>query len=72
MPSIIGSIQIMNVSSGIVNFGDTLNISPKTNTKSNHGSGSANIGAVIVTNNALSSTGTLDKDVLDQANTANQ
>ncbi|HUC92231.1 MAG TPA: spore germination protein [Paenibacillus sp.] len=38
MPSIVGSINI-NSNSGTVNFGDTLNISPKSASKSVSGPG---------------------------------
>lgn len=71
MPSIIGSIQIMNVGSGVVNFGDSLNIAPKSNSKINEGSGSSNTGGFIVTNNGLSATNALDPDVADQPAVAN-
>jgi spore germination protein PF len=66
MPSIIGTIQLVNVGGGVVNFGDTLNIAPKTNTKTFEGSGSSNVGGFIVTNNGLSTTNTLDSDAVDQ------
>ena len=40
MPSIIGSVKIANVTDGAVNFGDALNIAPKSVAKSSGGSGS--------------------------------
>ncbi|WAA13036.1 spore germination protein [Fervidibacillus halotolerans] len=71
MPSIIGNLQILNISGGIANFGDALNISPKTNSKTNEGSGSSNTGGIIITNNGFNATNSLDPDVLDQPNAAN-
>ncbi|MDP4161997.1 MAG: spore germination protein [Bacillota bacterium] len=66
MPAIIGPVQIVNVSGGVVQFGDAAFISPKNSTKSFTGSGSFNTGGIIVTNNGLSSTGTLDANLIDQ------
>lgn len=72
MPAIIGSIQIANVSSGgAVNFGDSLNIAPKANSKTFSGSGSTNNGVLVVTNNGLSTTNTQDSDAVDQPSAAN-
>ena len=56
----------MTVGGGVVNFGDTLNISPKTNAKENTGSGSANIGTFIVTNNGFNAVNAIDPDIVDQ------
>jgi len=66
MPAIIGSIQIWNVTGGAINFGDSLNVSPKSNSKTNQGSGSGNSGAIVITNNGLSATHSKDPDVVDQ------
>jgi len=71
MPAIIGSLQINNVAGGIVSYGDTLNIAPKSTEKSNSGSGSGNVGGFVMTNNGISSTNTLDRDLFDQPMTAN-
>jgi len=72
MPAIIGSIQIVNIGGGVVNFGDALNISPKSNSKSNEGSGSVNTAGIVITNNGFSSTNTIDQDAIDQPNVANE
>lgn len=72
MPAVIGSLQIITVGGGVVQFGDSLNISPKSNTKSNSGSGSTNTAGFVVNNNGLSSTNTLDKDLIDQPSVANE
>ncbi len=66
MPAIIGPVQIINVSGGVVQFGDTVFISPKSASKTSHGSGSGNIGGFVVTNNGLSGTNTLDSNLIDQ------
>jgi len=66
MPAIIGPVQIVNVGGGIVQFGDTVYISPKSSTKTFAGSGGFNTGGLIVTNNGLSGTNVLDTNVIDQ------
>ncbi|MCM3698632.1 spore germination protein [Paenibacillus macerans] len=66
MPAIVGNIKIVNVSSGgVVQFGDTLLISPQSATKTFAGSGSFNTGDFPVTNSGLSATLTNDPDVID-------
>ncbi|GED70651.1 putative spore germination protein GerPF [Brevibacillus reuszeri] len=65
MPSVIGAVNI-NSNSGTVNFGDTLNISPKSATKAFSGSGGGNTGNLVNTINGVSSTNTLDPSVVDQ------
>lgn len=66
MPSIIGSVKIANVTGGVVNFGDTLNISPKSNSKTSNGSGSVITGIFNVANNGFNATNAIDPDVVDQ------
>ncbi|MCM3616927.1 spore germination protein [Sutcliffiella horikoshii] len=66
MPSIIGPVKVTSVSGGIINFGDTFYISPKGTGKASLGSGGANTGNVINTNNGLNATNTIDPDVTDQ------
>ncbi|WP_368986861.1 spore germination protein [Caldifermentibacillus hisashii] len=66
MPAIIGSIQIVNIGDGIVNFGDTLNIAPKSNSKLIQGSGSGNVGGISITNNGFNATNAVDPDPVDQ------
>lgn len=70
MPAIVGPVKISSVA-GVVQFGDTLNISPKSNSKTNAGSGGLNTGDFINTNNGLSNTNTMDPDLADQTQTAN-
>ncbi|MEH7108242.1 MULTISPECIES: spore germination protein [Bacillaceae] len=66
MPAIIGPVQIMNVTGGIVQFGDTLYISPKSGSKTSGGAGGFNTGGVVVTNNGISGTNVLDSKLVDQ------
>ncbi|UTR10085.1 spore germination protein [Evansella sp. LMS18] len=66
MPSIIGGpIKILS-NSGVVNFGDSLNSSPKSTTKTVTGSGSAHTGDFQLTNNGINMNNVLDPDVNDQ------
>jgi spore germination protein PF len=46
MPCFIGKIKIENISGGVVNFGDTFTISPKSIEKSITGSGGGGVGDV--------------------------
>ncbi|WP_066295022.1 spore germination protein [Bacillus sp. FJAT-29937] len=66
MPAIIGPVQIMNVDGGIVQFGDALNIAPKTAGKTYSGQGAFNTGGLIITNNGISGTNVLDTNLIDQ------
>lgn len=71
MPAIIGPVHIANVGGGVVQFGDTLFVSPKANSKTNSGQGAFNTGGLIVTNNGLSSSNVLDANVFDQPTVGN-
>ncbi|MED4405959.1 spore germination protein [Heyndrickxia coagulans] len=71
MPAIVGPLQIYNVGSGIVHFGDTAVISPKTSSKTSTGSGSLSTSAFVITNNALSSNNTANGSVVDQPSAGN-
>ena len=66
MPSIVGPIKINSVGGGVVNFGDSFYLSPKSSSKTNAGSGSFNTGDFINTNNGFNATNTFDPDVNDQ------
>ena len=74
MPSFIsGPIKITHVSGdGTVNFGDVLQIAPKSTLKSNTGSGGSNNGDFLQTNTFASFTNTSDPDVNDSNTTANK
>jgi len=70
MPSIVGGpIKIVEVSGGSVHFGDTAIVAPKSASKSYSGSGGGNTGDFASSWNIISSTNTLDPDVID-SNTA--
>ncbi len=71
MPAIVGPVQIFHVGGGVVHFGDTAVISPKNATKTFEGSGSANSGGFIVTNNGISGTNILDTNLVDQPTVGN-
>lgn len=71
MPAIVGPVQIVNVGEGVVQFGDSLFISPKGNSKATLGSGTSNTGAFIITNNGLNASNYIDTSLLDQPNVAN-
>ncbi|ANB56814.1 putative spore germination protein gerPF [Anoxybacillus sp. B7M1] len=73
MPSFIGGpIKITHVSGdGTVNFGDVLQIAPKSALKSNQGAGGGNNGDFLQTNTFVSFTNTSDPDVNDANNVAN-
>ncbi|WEG12335.1 spore germination protein [Pullulanibacillus sp. KACC 23026] len=68
MPALVGPIKITAVSSAAqVNFGDALNIAPKSTSKSYVGSGSFGTGDLHCTIDLLSNTNTLDPDLIDGA-----
>ncbi|MBP2241117.1 spore germination protein PF [Cytobacillus eiseniae] len=66
MPAIVGPVQILNVAGGIVQFGDSLNMSPKSSSKSVSGQGAGNTGGFIIANNGLSASNVLDSNLIDQ------
>lgn len=72
MPAIVGPIKINEISGGIVNFGDTFFLSPKSESKSVSGSGSGNTGDFHIVNNVFSISSGIDPDVNDQNQTANK
>ncbi|MDX8361330.1 MULTISPECIES: spore germination protein [Bacillaceae] len=71
MPSIVGPVNINTVSGGVINFGDSFYISPKTQEKSYTGSGSSVSGNFFIVTNGISFTNTGDPDLVDQPQTAN-
>ncbi|WP_160724645.1 spore germination protein [Bacillus sp. USDA818B3_A] len=66
MPAILGPVQIVNVGGGIVHFGDTVYISPKSSSKTYAGAGGFNTGGIIFTASGLSGTNVLDTNLIDQ------
>ena len=68
MPAAVGFVNIVSVgSSGVVQFGDTVQISPSSSSKTYAGSGSFLTGGLTNANNGLSATNTLDPDLQDTA-----
>ncbi|NIK67571.1 MULTISPECIES: spore germination protein [unclassified Paenibacillus] len=68
MPSIVGFVKVVSVgSSAVVHFGDAVQVSPSSQTKTYAGSGSFLTGSLANSNNAVSATNTLDPDVQDNS-----
>jgi len=70
MPSIVGPIKINEVG-GVINFGDSFYLSPKSANKTAAGSGAFNTGDFINTNNGLNATNSFDPDAVDQVVSGN-
>lgn len=66
MTSIFGEIQIQQITGGVVNFGTTLSVSPKSAVKEPAGGGSNNVGAWVITSTGFSCTNFFDPDTSDQ------
>lgn len=66
MPSIVTGPFKVNSNEGVMNFGDSLNISPKSTSKSVSGSGGGISGDFVITNNGFNMNNVADPDVLDQ------
>ena len=71
MPAIVGPLQIFNVGGGVVQFGDTAVISPKSNLKTTSGSGSNNTGAFLAEFSGVSANTTFDANLVDQPTIGN-
>lgn len=71
MPAIVGPIKINSVGGGVVNFGDTFYLAPKSQSKSASGSGGGSTGDFHIVNNGISGTNLIDPDVTDQNMLAN-
>lgn len=66
MPAVVGFVKFVSVgSSSIVQFGDSVQLSPSSISKTYAGSGSFLTGSLANSNNAVSATNTLDPDVQD-------
>lgn len=67
MSAIIGGpTKIINVTGGVVQFGDSVFTSPIVPSKTSAGSGSFNTGGIVVTNNVLSGTNVFHSSFTDQ------
>ena len=71
MPAFVGRVQIINVGGGNVQFGDTLNISPKSNSKSTFRFRRRKYGGFVMSNNGISATNHFDNNLIDQPNVGN-
>ncbi|GAE35442.1 spore germination protein [Halalkalibacter akibai] len=71
MPSIVTGPLKVNSNDGVMNFGDSLNISPKSTSKSVSGSGGGISGDFIITNNGFNINNVADPDLIDQNQSAN-
>ncbi|HIW33808.1 MAG TPA: spore germination protein [Candidatus Paenibacillus intestinavium] len=66
MPSIVGFVNVVsNGSSGIVQFGDAVQVSPSSSSKTYAGAGSFLTGSLANSNTGLSATNSLDNDLVD-------
>ncbi|MBD2869524.1 spore germination protein [Paenibacillus arenilitoris] len=69
MPAVVGFVKIVSVgSSSIVQFGDSVQVSPSSNSKTYAGSGSFLTGSLTNSNNAVSATNSIDPDLQDNTN----
>jgi hypothetical protein len=69
MPAVVGFVKIVSTGSGsIVQFGDALEVSPNSTSKTYAGSGSFLTGSLTNSNNAVSATNSIDPDVQDSSN----
>ncbi|WP_026694124.1 spore germination protein [Peribacillus kribbensis] len=68
MPSFgYGPVQIThNSAGGIIQFGDSVVISPKEANKTTNGSGSGNTALMVVNNNLLNGNSVIDPNIVDQ------
>lgn len=64
-------IKIVNMTGGSIQFGNLVNASPKSASKTIAGSGAANIGAFIKTDTFVNVTNIFDIDGIDQPITNN-
>ncbi|MDR7001342.1 spore germination protein [Neobacillus niacini] len=72
MPTTISGVQIDFITTnGIVKFGDSFVLTPKTTTKSFAGSGAFNSGIITLTNSGLNSTNSIDTSMMDEPITGN-
>jgi len=66
MPSIVGHIKILSVGlSSIVQFGDAVQLTPESTSKTFAGAGSFNSGDTVHTDNKMNSTVTNDMNDVD-------
>ncbi|WP_409304604.1 spore germination protein [Peribacillus sp. SCS-155] len=66
MPAVVGPIQVINVTGGVLQFGDTLVTSPKSASKTFNGSGSFNTGFALFPASGLNLNNIVDLQGIDQ------
>ncbi|MGG1369917.1 spore germination protein [Priestia megaterium] len=71
MPIIIANVCLPNVAGGIITFGDTYYVSPKSNAKAVSGAGGGNTGIFVNINSGFSGTNTVDSNLSDQNSVGN-
>lgn len=71
MPAIVGPVQIVNIGGGIVQYGDSFFISPKSASKTTMGSGAGNTAGLVIANNFFSISNYVDPNLVDQPITGN-
>ncbi|SEO49875.1 spore germination protein PF [Amphibacillus marinus] len=71
MPAIVGPIQIIEVGGGVINFGDSFYLSPKSASKTAAGAGAFNTGSFVNATSGLNATTTYDPDLADQVIASN-
>ncbi|MFC4777425.1 spore germination protein [Paenibacillus sp. GCM10023252] len=68
MPSVVGFVKIVSVgSSSIIQFGDAVQLSPSSTSKTYAGSGSFLTGSLANSNTGLNATNTIDPDLQDNS-----
>jgi hypothetical protein len=73
MPAFVGPVKLNSIrSNAIFTVGDTFSLSPKSTNKSSLGSGVANTGDFIETQNIFNITNFSDVDLFDQTNIMNK
>jgi hypothetical protein len=73
MPAFVGPVQVDSIkSNAIFTVGDTFSLSPKSANKTSVGSGAANNGDYIETQNLFNITNFYDVDLFDQTNSFNK
>jgi Spore germination protein gerPA/gerPF len=73
MPAFVGPVKLNELdSSAIFKVGDTFSLSPKSSDKTSVGSGSANTGDFIQTQNLFNITNFYDADIIDQPSIINK
>ncbi|MFC7063508.1 spore germination protein [Halobacillus seohaensis] len=68
---IVGKLKFNSISGGVINFGDSLYIAPKSVEKAISGSGGGGVGDFQIVSTGMSITNGVDPDITDQNLIAN-